>query len=115
MTSRDAFEKRLQDHLDVKIRWVLHEIVSDAVPPSNAWRQIVERLTGPTRWGQTRRWREFCLACRGLVLWLLDTAVDLPAEFAYCRNPGLSDVRDRDYLRLLMYQCDLPVLLGHTM
>jgi hypothetical protein len=114
MTSRDVSQKRFQNQLDVKIRWVLHESVVDARPPLHVWRRIVERLNQQSG-ARRRRWEGFCLACKGLALWLFDSAVDLPAEFAYCYSPRLSDMRDKDYLRLLMYQCDLPVLLGHAM
>jgi hypothetical protein len=50
-----------------------------------------------------------------LVLWLFESAVEPPAEFAYCYSPGLGYRRDKDYLRLLMYQCDLPLLLAQAM
>jgi hypothetical protein len=79
------------------------------------WGRIVERLNQQTGIRRARYWQGFGLACKGLALWLFDSAVDLPAEFAYCHSPRLSDMRNKDYLRLLIYQCDLPVLLGHAM
>lgn len=115
MTSHDGSRRRLQGQLDVKIRWVLRASVADARPPARVWERIVDRLDQHVAVKKVRPWREFRLACQGLALWLLDSAVELPAEFAYCYRPRLSDVRDRDYLRLLMYQCDLPMRLGHAM
>jgi hypothetical protein len=105
----------LQDRLDVRIRWVLRASVVDARPPSRVWGRIVERLTQQAVVRKAERWRGLVLACQGLVLWLFDSAIEPPAEFAYCYSPGLGYRRDRDYLRLLMYQCDLPLLLAQAM
>jgi hypothetical protein len=115
MTSRDVSRSRLQGQLDVKIRWVLQASAANARPPSRAWGRIVERLNQQAGMRRAERWRGFVLACRGLALWLLDSAVDPPAEFAYCYGSGVGYRRDRDYLRLLMYQCDLPLLLAQAM
>jgi hypothetical protein len=115
MTSRDVSRKRSQNQLDVKIRWVLRASVADARPPSHVWGRIVERLSEQVGMREARRWRGFWLACKGLAFWLLDAAVEPPAEFAYCYSPGLGARRDRDYLRLLMYQSDLPMLLAQAM
>lgn len=112
MTSHDGSRSRLQDQLDVKIRWVLRASVSDARPPLHVWQRIVDLLDKQAGVRRARPWREFRLACQGLALWLLDSAEDLPAEFAYCYTPRLGDVRDMGYLRLLVYQCDFPVLFG---
>ena len=115
MTSRDMSRTRLQDQLDVKIRWVLHASVADARPPLRVWGRIAERLSQQAGTRRDGRWRGFCLACRGLALWLLDGAVVPRAEFAYCYSPRLSYRRDKDYLCLLVYQCDLPMLLAQAM
>ena len=55
------------------------------------------------------------MVCRGLATWLLDAAVEPPTEFAYCYSLGPRHRRDRDYLRLLMYHCDLPMPLVQAM
>lgn len=115
MTSRDVSRTRLQDQLDVRIRWVLRASVADARPPSRVWGRIVECLNQQAGMRGARRWRGFILACRGLALWLFDSAVDPPAEFAYCYSLRLGYRRDKDYLCLLMYQCDLPMLLAQAM
>jgi hypothetical protein len=115
MTSRDVSRTALQDQLDVKTRWILHASMADVRPPSRVWKRIVERLDQQAGGRRARTWRGFCLACQSLVLWLLDPAVGPPAEFAYCHSPSLVDVRDRGYLRLLVYHCELPVLLGQVM
>jgi hypothetical protein len=115
MTSRDVSRTRLQDQLDVKIRWVLHASVAGARPPSRVWGRIVERLNQQAGVRRAGRWRGFVLACRGLALWLFDSAIEAPAEFAYCYSPGLGYRRDKDYLCLLMYQRDLPMLLAQAM
>ncbi|MGD9001909.1 MAG: hypothetical protein PVF04_04520 [Anaerolineae bacterium] len=115
MTSRDVFRTRLEDQLGVKIRRVLRASVADATPPSRVWRRIVEHLNQQAGMRWARRWRGFWLACQGLALWLLDPVVYPPAEFAYCYTPSLGHVRDRGYLRLLVYHCELPVLLGQVM
>jgi hypothetical protein len=112
MTSRDGSRRRLQDQLDVEIRWVLRAGVADARPPARVWGRIVERLEQEAGVRESRPWRGFCLACQSLALRLLGSAEDLPAEFAYCHSPRLCDVRDMGYLRLLVYQCDFPALLG---
>jgi hypothetical protein len=115
MTSRDVSRTRLQDQLDVKIYWVLHASVAEASPPSHVWERITARLSLQVAMGRPGRWRRFSLACKGLVLWLLDSAVEPPAEFAYCYSPRLGYRRDKDYLCLLMYQYDLPMLLAQAM
>jgi hypothetical protein len=115
MTSRDVSRTRLQDQLDFKIRWVLHASLADARPPLHVWKRIVDRLSQQTGMRRAGRWRGFCLACRGLVLWLFDSAVEPPAEFAYCYSPRLGYRRDKDYLSLLTYQCGLPMLLAQAM
>jgi hypothetical protein len=115
MTSHDVSGKRLPDQLDVKIRWVLQASVADIRPPSRVLGRIVERLNERAGVLRARRWRTFCLACRGLALWLIDSAAGPPAEFAHCDSPRLGDGRDKYYLCLLMYQCDLPMLLAQAM
>jgi len=115
MTSRDGSRTRLQDQLDVKISWVLRVSVADVRPHPRVWPRIVERLGEGTTLGRARYWQGFWFVCRGLAMWLLDAAVEPPAEFAYCYSLGPRHRRDRDYLRLLMYHCDLPMPLIQAM
>ena len=107
MTSRDVSRARFQDQLDIKIRWVLQTGVGRARPPSGVWGRIVDRLTQQASTIRAGSRRGYQLACRGLALWLFDVAVGPPSEFAYRYSPRLGDGRDKHYLRLLMYQCDL--------
>jgi hypothetical protein len=115
MTSREVSGTRLPDQLDVKIRWVLHASMADVRPPARLFGRIVERLNQETSILGARHWRWFLLACRGLAMWLVDSAAGPPAEFAHCSSPRLGDRRDKYYLCLLMYQCDLPILLAQAM
>jgi hypothetical protein len=116
MTLRDERQRRLGDPLDVTIRSVLHESVVDVTPPSGVWEQISERLIQQVSMdGKRVDWRRgFRLAVRVAALWLLDTATDPPAEFAHCYPSRPGEMREKDYLYLLTYQCDLPMLLGQA-
>lgn len=113
MTSHNASPNRSQDRIDTLIRWALRQEVRNTVPPSYVWGRIARRLTQQT---DRRRgwWRTFQIAFRNTCLWLLDVSTPLPAEYAYCHSSGLSALGEKGYLCLLVYQCDLPMLLGQT-
>lgn len=116
MTLRDEPQKGFKDPLDVTIRSVLRESVADVTPPPGIWEQISERLIQQLSMDMRRAdWRHgFRLAVRAAALWLLDAATDPPAEFAHCYSPRPGEMREKDYLYLLIYQCDLPMLLGQA-
>jgi hypothetical protein len=116
MTLRDEPQRRFEDPLDVTIRSVLREGVADVTPPRGIWERISERLLQRVSINMKRTvWRHgIRLAVRAAVLWLLDTATDPPAEFAYCYSPRPGEMREKDYLYLLIYQCDLPMLFGQA-
>ena len=116
MTLRDQRQRRFEDPLDVTIGSVLRESVTDVTPPPGIWEQISERLIQQVSMSMRRAdWRRgFRLAVRAAALWLLDSATDPPAEFAHCYSPRPGEMREKDYLYLLIYQCDLPMLLGQA-
>jgi hypothetical protein len=116
MTSREEPQRRFEGPLDVTIRSVLRESMADVTPPSGVWEQISERLIQQVSMDMRRAgWRRgFRLAVKAAALWLLDAATDPPAEFAHCCSPRPGEMREKDYLYLLIYQCDLPMLLGQA-
>lgn len=116
MTLRDEPQRRFEDPLDVTIRSVLREGVAGAAPPQGVWEQINERLIQRLSMNMKRAaWRRgFRLAAKAAALWLLDVATDPPAEFAHCYAPRPGEMREKNYLCLLIYQCDLPMLLGQA-
>jgi hypothetical protein len=116
MTLRDEPQREFEDPLDVMIRSVLREGVADATPPQRIWEQINGRLIQRLSMNIKRTaWRRgFRLAAKAAALWLLDAATDPPAEYAYCYSPRPGEMREKDYLCLLVYQCDLPMLLGQA-
>ena len=114
MTLRDESQRKFEDPLGVTIRSVLRESVADATPPRGIWEQIGGRLIEEASGSRTAWRRGFRLVFRTAALWLLDAATDPPAEFACCCSPRPGEMREKDYLYLLIYQCDLPMLLGHA-
>jgi hypothetical protein len=116
MTLRDEPKRRFEDPLDVTIRSVLRESLDDVTPPAGIWEQISERLIRRVSMNMRRAdWRRgFRLAVSAAALWLLDSATNPPAEFAHCCPPRPDERRERDYLYLLIYQCDLPMLFGQA-
>lgn len=110
MTSRNGSERGSWDQIDAMICCVLRESVADAVPPPGAWQRISERLDQQTR--KSRTWDGFRVACNWLALWLLDSVVGPPAQLSY--SPDLSRIREAYPMCLLMYQQDLPMLLGQV-
>jgi hypothetical protein len=113
MISRDGPRRRFEDPLDVAIRWVLRESVADARPPRGIWEHINERLVEQTGTKGAARRRGFRLAAKAVALWLLDTAAGPAVEFSY--EYEVRRLRDKYYLSLVMYQHDLPLLLGQAM
>jgi hypothetical protein len=96
------------------IGWVLRDSVADATPPPGVWERINERLIRQASVNRAGWWRGFRLAVKAVALWLLDSAASPPAEFAYGYGPRPGEMREKDYLCLLVYQCDLPMLLGQA-
>jgi hypothetical protein len=113
MISRDGPQRRFEDSLDVAIRWVLRESVADARPPRGIWKQINERLVRRSGMKGVAWRRGFRLAAKAVALWLLDTAAGPPVECSYPRE--IRRLREKYYLSLLVYQYDLPMLLGQAM
>lgn len=116
MTSRSERQRRFKDPFDVTIRSVLRESVADVTPSPGIWEQISERLIQQVSMDMRRAdWRRgFRLAVRAAAVWLLDAATDPPAERSHCYSPRPSEMREKDYLYLLICQYDLPTLLGQA-
>lgn len=96
------------------ITWALREDGGYVTPPSRVWEQIQERFHGQRGERRMACWRGFRLAYRSAALWLLDLAMGPPNELVYFNNPELGQIHDKYCLRLLMYQNDLPLLLGQA-
>lgn len=114
MTSREMSDRRSQDQLDVMIRWALCDRVADVTPPAKAWEGITDRLNRRPKRTGAQWWRSFRVACASVAWWLLDSAVGPPVGITYRDNPTWGQMRENTYLCLLMYQNDLPMLLGQA-
>jgi len=113
MTSRDRSERRFRDQLGVMISWGLRESVADVAPPPGMWKRIDERLRRKARRDGQAWWPGFRIASRTATRWLLETVVGPSKEIVYCDSGEVSRMRET-YLHLLMYQSDLPLLLGQA-
>ena len=71
MTSRNVSRKRLEDSLDVMIRWVLRDRLCDVTPPAGMWERISERLVQQHSVNDVARRQGLRLAAQGVGLWLL--------------------------------------------
>ena len=115
MTSRDAKDTRSERQLDGMIRWTLRESVAGSAPPRDAWRGICERASRECAYARKARWREFRLAFRSMVLWLLQLAAGPRTGFPYPGSAECFRMQGKYDLCLLMYQQDLTMLLGHVL
>jgi hypothetical protein len=97
------------------IGWSLRGSVGDAAPPAGVWERIRERLILRRSAKRVPWWRVLRKGCKAIALWLFDSTVGPPAEFAYCYSLRPGDIREKGHLSLLLYQCDLPTLLGRAM
>ncbi len=98
--------------MDVMIRWALRQGMADVTPPPVVWERISQCLNRKARGKRVAWWRRFCVVCRSTALWFLESAVGPPAQLSY--DPALDQVRERYSVCLLMYQNDLPMLLGQA-
>jgi len=114
MTSHKGSGRGFRDQFGAMITWALREDVGCVTSTSTVWEQIHERLHGQRGERRMAWWRGFRLAYRSAALWLLDLAVGPPTELVYFSNPELGQIREKYCLRLLMYQNDLPLLLGQA-
>lgn len=113
MTSHDR-SRGSGDLIDARIRWALRESVADATPPPDTWKQITERLALQDSGPRMTWWRELRAACTSVALWVYDSAVGPPVELVFCDSRELERGREAYHLRLLLYQNDLPTLLGQA-
>ena len=114
MTSRDRSERGFRDQIGVMISWALRESVADVTPPPTTWKRIDERLQRKAERSGRAWWTECRVAGRAATRWLLETVVGPSTKVACCDIGELSRMRET-YLCLLMYQSDLPLLLGQAM
>jgi len=114
MTSRDDRETR-SGRLDAMIRWTLRESVAGAAPPPTAWREICERAGRESARARGARWRDLRLACRSMVIWLVQTTMGPRTGFPYPGSAEYVQLQGRYGLCLLMYQQDLTMLLGQVL
>jgi len=115
MTSRDVGDARSERQLDTLIRWTLREGVAGNAPPPDAWRAICERVTRESAHAREAQWREFRLAWRSMVLWLVQLATGPRTGFPYPGSAECFRMQGRYDLCLLMYQQDLTMLLGQVL
>lgn len=114
MTSRDVSGEGLHDQLDATIRWTLRDSVADVAPPAGGWERVQQRIRQKAGRTRAQRWRDFRMAFTALMTTMFRTILVPPPEFVRCEGYNLVQARETGYLCLLMYQDDLPTLLGQV-